>query len=69
MPADMHFVFLRRPYRADEGGGLLHLALPMNISTPYNLQDKYGYEDVVMVGDGATDLEARLEGAASLFIG
>lgn len=32
-------------------------------------QATYGYSSVVMVGDGATDLEARLEGAASLFIG
>ncbi|KAJ9505038.1 hypothetical protein QJQ45_020199 [Haematococcus lacustris] len=28
-----------------------------------------GLRQIVMVGDGATDLEARLEGAASLFIG
>ncbi|KAG2487307.1 hypothetical protein HYH03_014024 [Edaphochlamys debaryana] len=34
-----------------------------------HIKDKYGYDGVVMVGDGATDLEARLEGAASLFIG
>ncbi|KXZ42951.1 PSP1 protein [Gonium pectorale] len=34
-----------------------------------HIKDKYGYESVVMVGDGATDLEARLEGAASLFVG
>lgn len=34
-----------------------------------HIKAKYGYSSVVMVGDGATDLEARLEGAASLFIG
>lgn len=32
-------------------------------------QETYKFESVVMVGDGATDLEARSEGAASLFIG
>ena len=32
-------------------------------------QKSFGYTTVVMVGDGATDLEARLEGAAELFIG
>ncbi len=49
----------RRTPRVSELDGLLF---------PYP-QDKYGYEGVVMVGDGATDMEARLEGAASLFIG
>ncbi|GIL65429.1 hypothetical protein Vafri_19184 [Volvox africanus] len=34
-----------------------------------HIKEKYGYDSVVMVGDGATDMEARLEGAASLFIG
>ncbi|PNW83855.1 hypothetical protein CHLRE_04g217955v5 [Chlamydomonas reinhardtii] len=34
-----------------------------------HIKEKYGYEEVVMVGDGATDAEARSEGAASLFIG
>ncbi|GFR47109.1 hypothetical protein Agub_g8794 [Astrephomene gubernaculifera] len=34
-----------------------------------HIKDKYGYSNVVMVGDGATDAEARVEGAASLFIG
>lgn len=33
------------------------------------IKEKYGLERVVMVGDGATDMEARLEGAAELFIG
>ena len=33
------------------------------------LQKKYGYERIVMVGDGATDLEARTPDAASIFIG
>jgi len=34
------------------------------------LKAKYGYKKVVMVGDGATDLEARLvEGGADAFIG
>ena len=32
-------------------------------------QDKYGVEPLVMVGDGATDLEARQPGGAELFIG
>ncbi|GLI63668.1 hypothetical protein VaNZ11_006706 [Volvox africanus] len=34
-----------------------------------HIKEKYGYDSVVMVGDGATDMEARLEGAASLFVG
>jgi phosphoserine phosphatase len=34
-----------------------------------HIKEKFGYSPVVMVGDGATDLEARLEGAAELFIG
>lgn len=33
------------------------------------LQKKYGYSRVAMVGDGATDLEARLPDAANIFIG
>lgn len=32
-------------------------------------QDKYGYKPLVMVGDGATDLEARQSGGADIFIG
>eukprot|EP00967_Tisochrysis_lutea_P092602 scaffold133628_cov21-Tisochrysis_lutea.AAC.1 len=32
-------------------------------------QEKFGCRSVIMVGDGATDLEARLEGVASLFVG
>lgn len=36
---------------------------------PWHAQEKWGYKKIVMVGDGATDMEARLEGAASLFIG
>ncbi len=32
-------------------------------------QAMYGYETIVMVGDGATDLEARRPGAADMFIG
>jgi len=35
-----------------------------------DLKAKYGYKKVVMVGDGATDLEARLvEGGADAFVG
>ncbi|KAL6759617.1 phosphoserine phosphatase [Haematococcus lacustris] len=34
-----------------------------------HIQETWGLRQIVMVGDGATDLEARLEGAASLFIG
>jgi phosphoserine phosphatase len=33
------------------------------------VQAKYGYETIVMVGDGATDLEARQPDAANIFIG
>lgn len=33
------------------------------------VQKKYGYTVMVMVGDGATDLEARREGGADIFIG
>lgn len=33
------------------------------------MQKKYGYNRVVMVGDGATDLEARTPDAANIFIG
>ena len=34
-----------------------------------NLIDKHGFTTVIMVGDGATDLEARTQGPASAFIG
>lgn len=34
-----------------------------------SLQEKYGYNSLVMVGDGATDLEARQPGGAEIFIG
>ncbi|GAX84303.1 hypothetical protein CEUSTIGMA_g11725.t1 [Chlamydomonas eustigma] len=34
-----------------------------------HIKETFFLEPVVMVGDGATDLEARLEGAADLFIG
>lgn len=34
-----------------------------------HIKESRGLDSVVMVGDGATDLEARLEGAACLFIG
>ncbi|EFJ47972.1 hypothetical protein VOLCADRAFT_60933 [Volvox carteri f. nagariensis] len=34
-----------------------------------HIKDKYGYDSIVMVGDGATDLEARSEGAATVFVG
>ena len=33
------------------------------------LQKSLGYEKMVMVGDGATDLEARQIGGADIFIG
>ena len=34
-----------------------------------HMQEKYGYKTLVMVGDGATDLEARQPGGAEMFIG
>ena len=35
-----------------------------------DLKAKHGYKTVVMVGDGATDMEARdVEGGADAFIG
>ncbi len=34
-----------------------------------HVQEKYGYRSLVMVGDGATDLEARQPGGAEIFIG
>jgi len=33
------------------------------------LQERYGYAPLVMVGDGATDAEARQPGGADVFIG
>jgi len=33
------------------------------------IKSMHGYESVVMVGDGATDAQARVEGAADTFIG
>ena len=33
------------------------------------LQEQHGYRSLVMVGDGATDLEARQPGGAEIFIG
>lgn len=33
------------------------------------IKSLYGYQSVVMVGDGATDLEARQPGGAEIFIG
>ena len=33
------------------------------------LKEKFGYKTVVMVGDGATDMQAKGEGAADAFIG
>eukprot|EP00879_Flechtneria_rotunda_P017585 GHRR01018435.1.p1 GENE.GHRR01018435.1~~GHRR01018435.1.p1 ORF type:complete len:205 (+),score=69.83 GHRR01018435.1:435-1049(+) len=33
------------------------------------IKARYGYQRIVMVGDGATDLEARQPDAASIFIG
>lgn len=32
------------------------------------LREEFGYETVVMVGDGATDAEARADGAAAAFV-
>jgi hypothetical protein len=32
-------------------------------------QEKYGYSPMVMIGDGATDVEARQAGGADIFIG
>ncbi len=32
-------------------------------------QERHGYKCLVMVGDGATDLEARQPGGAEIFIG
>ncbi|GMH41969.1 hypothetical protein BSKO_09888 [Bryopsis sp. KO-2023] len=34
-----------------------------------SIKEKYGYHPMVMIGDGATDLEAKKEGAVELFIG
>jgi len=34
-----------------------------------HIKEKYGISKMVMVGDGATDLEARREGGADIFIG
>jgi len=34
-----------------------------------HIKTTYGYKSVVMMGDGATDLEARRPGGASIFIG
>ncbi len=36
---------------------------------PAGLQAKHGLKSMVMVGDGATDLESRQPGGADLFIG
>ena len=33
------------------------------------VQEKHGFSRLVMVGDGATDLEARQPGGADIFIG
>lgn len=33
------------------------------------IQKTHGYSSIVMVGDGATDLEARQPDAAGIFIG
>ena len=33
------------------------------------MQAQHNYSPLVMIGDGATDLEARQEGGADLFIG
>eukprot|EP00884_Botryococcus_braunii_P018710 jgi/Botrbrau1/5522/Bobra.0023s0010.2 len=34
-----------------------------------HIKEKYGYNPMVMVGDGATDVEARQPGGADIFIG
>lgn len=50
-----------------------HLLLPPSLSptttTTKTTQKVHGYSRVVMVGDGATDLEARTPDAANIFIG
>lgn len=33
------------------------------------LRQKYGYKNIIMIGDGATDMDTRTQGAASAFIG
>ena len=35
----------------------------------FHVQEKHGFKYLVMVGDGATDLEARQPGGADIFIG
>lgn len=45
-----------------------HASVPL-LETLTRPQRKFGYERIVMVGDGATDLEARQPDAAGLFIG
>ena len=39
------------------------------LTTPLLHQEQCGYAPLVMVGDGATDAEARRPGAADVFIG
>ena len=39
------------------------------VNSTITLQAQHHYSPLVMVGDGATDLEARQEGGADLFIG
>ena len=34
-----------------------------------NMQERFGISSLVMVGDGATDAEARQPGGADLFVG
>ena len=38
-------------------------------SFTFSLQEQFGFKLLVMVGDGATDLEARQPGGADMFIG
>lgn len=46
------------------------MVLPtVRLRLPCVAQARYGYERIVMVGDGATDLEARQPDAANIFIG
>ena len=53
------------PWNSSGGFGVAYvLSLHLNFH-----QKSFSLEPVVMVGDGATDMEARLEGAADLFIG
>ena len=40
-----------------------------SVSATFSVQEQFGFSRLVMVGDGATDLEARQPGGADIFIG